>query len=141
MFRALSVLLLLAGILGADEIADRKAIDAIVESLSTPEVRSDPQHMVALTATDFDGNLDLIPVHSIWCELSCTNSRVRALKFVTPDVAVADGETTTGTGAMSGLVWSSRWLMILTRDATGWRISAIRSSGSPSFVRGNRLAG
>ena len=135
MWRALSVLLLAGGILSADDISDKKAIDAVIGSLFNPEVRSDPQRMAELTAPDFDGNLDLLPVRTVWCETSCESYRVRSVKLVTTDFAVVDGETTVGR------VWMSRWLMILKRDAaTGWRISFIRAYGPSPFVPGNRLA-
>jgi hypothetical protein len=141
MVRALSVLLLLGGILSADDISDRKAIDTIIGSLFSPQIRSNPQRMAELTTPDFDGDMDLIPVRTVWCETSCEGFKVRAVKFVTNDVAVVDGETTVGTGSLSTTVSLSQWLMILKRDATGWRISSIRYFGPPSFVRGNRLAG
>jgi hypothetical protein len=141
MMRALPILLLLGGILSADDISDRKAIDTIIGSLFSPQVRSDPQRMAQLTAPDFDGDINLLPVRTVWCETSCEGFKVRAVKFVTNDVAVLDGETTVGTGPFSTTVSLSQWLMILKRDATGWRISSIRYFGPPSFVRGNRLAG
>jgi hypothetical protein len=147
MARALSVLLLLGGILSADDLSDRKAIDSIIGSLLSPQVRSDPQRMAELTTPDVDGDLDLIPVRTVWCETSCESFKTRSVKFVTPDVAVVDGETTipallSGTASLSTTVSLAKWLMILKRDATvGWRISSIRYLGPPSFPRGNRLAG
>jgi hypothetical protein len=141
MLRALSVLLLLGGILSADDISDRKAIDAVIGSLFSPQVRSDPQRMAGLTTPDIDGDLDFIPVRTIWCETSCEGFSLRSIKFVTADVAVVDGETTVGTASLSGTVSLSKWLMILKRDAAGWRISSIRCFGPPSFMRGNRLPG
>ncbi len=140
MVRALSVLLLLGGILSADDISDRKAIDTIIDSLFSPQIRSNPQRMAELTTPDFDGDMDVIPVRTVWCETGCESFKTRSVKFVTADVAVVDGETTVGTGSLSTTVSLSQWLMILKRDATGWRISSIRYFGPPSFVRGNRLA-
>jgi hypothetical protein len=121
MLRAISVLLLLGGILSADEIADKKAINTAIGSLFSSKVRSDPERMSALKTTDFDGDLDSIPVRSVWCETDCEGFRVRSMKFVTPDVALVDGETTVG------MVSASTWLMILKRDASGWRISSVRA--------------
>lgn len=140
MVKALSVLLLLVllgGILFADDISDRKAIDTIIGSLFSRQVRSDPQRMAELKTPDFDGDLDLIPVRAVWCETSCEGFRTRAVKFVTTDVAVIDGETTISTGSLSGTVSLSKWLMILKRDGSGWRISSIRYLGSPSLPRAN----
>jgi hypothetical protein len=121
MFRAISVLLLVGGILSADDIADKKTINAVIGSLFNPRVRSDSNRMAALTTTDFDGDINLIPVRTVWCETDCESFRVRFMKFVTADVALVDGETTVG------MVSISKWLMILKRDAAGWRISSIRS--------------
>jgi hypothetical protein len=135
MFRVISVLLLACGILSADDIADRKTIDAVIGSLFNPQVRSDPSRMAALTTTDFDGDIDSIPVRTVWCETNCEGFRVRSLKFVTTDVALVDGETMLATVSMS------KWLMILKRDAGGWRISSIRTFGFPPLVRSKQLAG
>ena len=147
MARALSFLLLLGGILSADDLSDRKAIDTIIGSLFSPQVRSDPQRMAELTTPDVDGDLDLIPVRTAWCETSCESFRTRSVKFVAADVAVVDGETTRGAWLSGAVpfpttVSLAKWLMILKRDAaTGWRISSIRYLGPPSLPRGNRLAG
>ena len=140
MVRALPGLLLLGGILSADDISDRKAIDTIIGALYSPQVRSDPQRMAELKTADFDGDIDLLPVRSVWCETSCESFQVRATKFVTNDVAVIDGETTVGAGPLSSTVSLSQWLMILKRDATGWRISSIRYFDPQSLGRRNRLA-
>jgi hypothetical protein len=136
MWRTLSGLLLLGGILAADDLSDRKAIDAVIVSVFNPQVRSDPRRMAKLTGSDFDGNLDLLPVRTVWCETNCESYRVHSVKLVTTDVAVVDGESTVGN------VWVSRWLMVLKRDAPiGWRISLIRSFGPSPLLGGNRLAG
>jgi hypothetical protein len=131
MARALSVLLLLCGILSADDISDRKAIDTIIGSLLSPGVRSDPQRMAELTTPDLDGDLDSVPVHTVWCETSCESFSISSVKFVTTDVAVVDSETTIGTAFLPGTVSLSKWLIILKRGATGWRISSIRNLGPP----------
>ncbi len=141
MARALSVLLLLGGILSADTLSDRNAIDTIIGSLFSPLVRSNPQRMAELTTPDLDGDLDLIPVREVWCETSCQSFRIRSVKFVTTDVAVVDGETIMGTGSWSATVSLSKWLVILRRDANGWRISSVRNFGPPPFPRGNRIDG
>ena len=121
--------------MSADEMADRKAIDAAIGSLYAPQVRSDPKRMAELTASDFDGDLNSIPVRTVWCETSCAGFKVHALKFVTSDVAVVDGETTMGVVSMS------EWLMILKRDGLVWRISSVRSIGVSPFARANRRTG
>ena len=137
MLRTLSVLLLFGGIMSADDVSDRKVIDATVVLLFNPQVRSDPQRMAKLMASDFDGNFDLLPVRTVWCETSCESYKVRAVKSVSADVVVVDGES------MVANVWMSNWLMILKRDAAagGWRVSVIRSFGPSLFVGGNRPVG
>jgi hypothetical protein len=107
-------------------------INAAIGSLFVPQVRSDPKRMAELTATDFDGDLNSIPVRTVWCETDCEGFTVRFLKFVTSDVAIVDGETTMGAMSMS------EWLMILKRDGSEWRISSIRSFGLSPFARANR---
>jgi hypothetical protein len=123
--------------MSADDLSDRKVIDATVVLLFNPQVRSDPQRMVKLMAPDFEGNFDLLPARTVWCETNCESYKVRSVKLVTADVAVVDGES------MVGNVWMSKWLMILKRDAAagGWRVSLIRSFGPSPFVGGNRPVG
>jgi hypothetical protein len=133
MFRIVSVLLLAAGILKADEISDRKAVEAVIGSLFIPQVRSDVKRMAELTTADFDGDLSAIPVRTIWCETSCAGFKVRSLKFVTGDVVVVDGQTTMGAVPMSA------WLMILKRDAPAWRVSSFRLLDSMPVVRMSRF--
>ena len=47
---------------------------------------------------------------------------VAAVRFVTPDVAVVDGEYRTGADAR--LLWTT---LIVKRESSGWRIAAIRN--------------
>ena len=60
-------------------------------------------------------------------ETSARNPGVRAItiaavRFVTPDVAVVDGEYKTGTDARR--LWTT---LIVRREQRGWRIAAIRN--------------
>ena len=128
------ILLLLAPTLCADDSADIKAINATIGALYIPQVREDPKRMAEVTTPDFDGNLDSIPVHAVWCETSCVGFRVRSLKFITPGVAFVDGETTGSAFAIPA------WLMILKKDAAGWRISAFRALGSSPSGQSRLLA-
>jgi hypothetical protein len=121
MLKALAMLFLLAGIGWADEASDRKSIDGTIGALYLPQVRSDPQRMGELLTPDFDGDIDAIPVKRIWCETACAGFRLRSLKFVTPEVAVVDGETT------GEITSPSIWLMVLKRDGPGWRLALFRS--------------
>jgi uncharacterized protein (TIGR02246 family) len=51
---------------------------------------------------------------------------VEAVRFITPDVAVADGPYEIATGGAAGgrRMWTT---LVLVRTAEGWRISAIRN--------------
>lgn len=57
---------------------------------------------------------------------------IEAVRFVTPDVAIADGPYQIATGdATARRIWTT---LVLVRTADGWRISAIRNmtpTGSP----------
>jgi hypothetical protein len=57
--------------------------------------------MAELTTPDLDGDLDFIPVRTVWCETGCESFKTRSVKFVTADVAVVDGETTIDTVLLS----------------------------------------
>jgi hypothetical protein len=48
---------------------------------------------------------------------------IAAVRFVTPDVAIVDGEYRTGTDARQ--LWTT---LTVVRGAQGWRIAAIRNS-------------
>ena len=128
MLKALAMLFLLAGIGWADEAADRKSIEATMNALYLPQVRSDPQRMGRLLTPDFDGALDAIPVRRIWCETSCAGFKLRSLKFITPEVAIADGENTGDPMAPS-----AAWLMVLKKDGSEWRLAMLRPVGNPGF--------
>ena len=51
---------------------------------------------------------------------------IEAIRFVTPDVAIADGpyEIAAGGAAADGRMWTT---LVLVRTAAGWRIAAIRN--------------
>ena len=60
-------------------------------------------------------------------ETSARNPGIRAInvaavRFITPDVAIVDGEYKTGTDARQ--LWTT---LTVKRDARGWRIAAIRN--------------
>jgi hypothetical protein len=51
--------------------------------------------------------------------------RLESVRFLTPDVAIADGPYEIGNaGAATRRMWTS---IVLTRVADGWRIAAIRN--------------
>jgi uncharacterized protein (TIGR02246 family) len=50
---------------------------------------------------------------------------VSAVRFITPDVAIADGPYEIGTGANVRRMWTT---IVLTRERNGWRIAAIRNA-------------
>jgi hypothetical protein len=55
---------------------------------------------------------------------------IAAVRFVTPDVAIVDGEYKTGTDAR--LVWTT---LTVKRDGRGWKIAAIRNIAPTGSTR------
>ena len=55
---------------------------------------------------------------------------IAAIRFVTPDVAIVDGEYRTGTDARQ--LWTT---LIVKRVAAGWRISAIRNAAPTASTK------
>ena len=56
--------------------------------------------------------------------------RIEAVRFITVDVAIADGpyEIETAAGAPTRNMWTS---IVLARGPSGWRITAIRNMATP----------
>lgn len=55
--------------------------------------------------------------------------RVEAIRFVTADVAIADGPYEIEAGASTRQMWTS---VVLVREPSGWRIAAIRNMAPTS---------
>ena len=115
--------------------SDDAAVRDIVRRYTEARELNDPKAIAAL----FTDDADQYTTSGDWrrgisqlvkgmLETSARNPGVRAItiaavRFVTPDVAVVDGEYKTGTGARP--LWTT---LIVKRVASGWRIAAIRNA-------------
>ena len=128
-----------AEVLAAGQSAPRGSDDAavrdIVRRYTQARELNDPKAIEALFTDDADqyttsgdwrrGRLALVKG---MLDTSARNPGTRAItiaavRFVTPDVAIVDGEYRTGTDARR--LWTT---LIVKRVAAGWRISAIRNA-------------
>jgi len=115
--------------------SDEAAVRDIVRRYTQARELNDPKAIQAL----FTDDADQYTTSGEWrrgvsalikgmLETSARNPGTRAItiaavRFVTPDVAIVDGEYKTGTDARP--LWTT---LIVTRVAAGWRISAIRNA-------------
>ena len=118
----------------AANAADEVAVRDVVQRYTQARELSDPKAIEALFTADADqyttggewrrGMSQLIKG---MLETSARNPGARAIavaavRFITPDVAIVDGEYKTGTDARQ--LWTT---LTVKRDARGWRIAAIRN--------------
>jgi uncharacterized protein (TIGR02246 family) len=114
--------------------ADEAAVRDIVRRYTQARELNEPKAIEALFTADADqytsagewrrGTQALIKGMQ---DTSARNPGVRAItiaavRFITPDVAIVDGEYKTGTDARP--LWTT---LTVTRDGRGWRIAAIRN--------------
>jgi uncharacterized protein (TIGR02246 family) len=126
----------------APAAADETAVRDIVRRYTQARELSDPKAIEALFTDDADqyttsgdwrrGKAQLVKG---MLDTSARNPGVRAItiaavRFVTPDVAIVDGEYQTGTDARQ--LWTT---LIVRRVAGGWRIAAIRNAAPTSATR------
>ena len=128
--RPLLLLLFFAASLPADEAADRAAIEATVRALNEAAT---PQAMAALFTADAEpAEIDaLFRRHQALVDLARTpmsevalpHVGVRAIRFITQEVALADAADT-----QHGSLGVKRIgiLFVLRRDGARWRIAAAR---------------
>ncbi|MGE0816641.1 MAG: SgcJ/EcaC family oxidoreductase [Vicinamibacterales bacterium] len=130
---------------GDDEAAVRALVDRYVEARAL----EDPAAVEALFTADADqyttsgewrrGRAAIVAgtARSSAQNPGTRRIRIDALRFVTRDVAIADGPyeiTTPGTATPARRMWTS---IVVVRTARGWRISAIRNmvpTGATSTV-------
>jgi uncharacterized protein (TIGR02246 family) len=114
--------------------ADEPAVRDVVRRYTQARELSDPKAIEALFTADADqyttggewrrGMAQLVKG---MLETSARNPGTRAIaiaavRFVTPDVAIVDGEYKTGTDARR--LWTT---LTVKRDGRGWKIAAIRN--------------
>ena len=123
-----------AGAQPAAPAADEAAVREIVRRYTEARELSDPKAIEALFTADADqyttggewrrGMAQLVKG---MIETSARNPGTRAIaiaavRFVTPDVAIVDGEYKTGTDARR--LWTT---LFVKRDGRTWKIAAIRN--------------
>jgi uncharacterized protein (TIGR02246 family) len=114
--------------------ADEAAVRAIVERYTSARELNDPRAIAALFTADADQftssgewrrGVDALVKGMI--ETSARNPGVRAItiaavRFVTPELAIVDGDYKTGTSNQR--LWTT---IVVKREPAGWRIAGIRN--------------
>ena len=113
---------------------DEAAVRDIVQRYTRARELNDPKAIEALFTPDADQYTSsgewrrgLPALVKGMLATSATNPGVRAItiaavRFVTPDVAIVDGEYKTGTNSQP--LWTT---LVVKREAKGWRIAGIRN--------------
>ena len=114
--------------------ADDAAVRDIVQRYTQAREANDPKAIEALFTADADQYTSagewrrgLPALVKGMLATSASNPGIRAItvqavRFVTPDVAIVDGEYRTGTDTQR--LWTT---LIVKREAKGWRIAGIRN--------------
>ena len=126
----------------AANASDEAAVRDIVRRYTEARELSDPKAIEAL----FTADADQYTTSGEWrrgmsqmvkgmLETSARNPGARvitiaAVRFLTPDVAIVDGEYKTGTDAR--LVWTT---LTVKRDGRAWKIAAIRNIAPTATTR------
>jgi uncharacterized protein (TIGR02246 family) len=118
---------------------DEAAIRAVIKAFIDTREANDPKGLSALLTDDVDqqqtsGNVrrgrEAVVTGSMATQQSTGGRRtitVDSLRFVTPDVAIADGRYDS-VGRLDGSDQRMLTSMVLRREGGGWRIAAIRNS-------------
>jgi uncharacterized protein (TIGR02246 family) len=116
--------------------ADEKAVRDVIAKYMEARALRDPRAIEQVFTVDADqqttsgewrrGRAEIVPGT---LESSQRNAGTRAIKvetvrFVTSDVAIADGPYEIGEGAAARRMWTT---IVVTRTRDGWRIAAIRN--------------
>ncbi len=140
---ACSALLLAVGVMAAvsaqgDRAADEAAIRAVIQAFLDTREKNDAAGLAALLTPDVDqrqtsGNMrtgrDAVVSGSLTTQQSTGGRRtisVDSLRFVGPDVAIADGRYDS-VGRADGTDQRMLTSMVLRREAGAWKIAAIRN--------------
>lgn len=114
--------------------ADEAAVRDIVQRYTEAREANDPKAIELLFTADADQYTSagewrrgLPAVVKGMLATSASNPGIRAItvqavRFVTPDVAIVDGEYRTGTATQR--LWTT---LVVRREAKGWRIAGIRN--------------
>jgi uncharacterized protein (TIGR02246 family) len=122
--------------------ADEAAVRDIVQRYTQARALNDPKAIEPIFTLDADQYTSagewrrgLPALVKGMLETSARNPGVRAItiqavRFVTPDVAIVDGEYRTGTDSQR--LWTT---LVVQREAKGWRIAAIRNMAPTGQTR------
>jgi uncharacterized protein (TIGR02246 family) len=137
---ALLICVATAGAVSAqgDRSADEAAVRAVIQAFLDTREKNDAAGLAALLTADVDqrqtsGNMrsgrDAVVAGSLATQQSTGGRRtitVDALRFVGPDVAIADGRYDS-LGRADGTDQRMLTSMVLRREGGGWKIAAIRN--------------
>jgi len=121
--------LLLAGVLAADEAADRRAIEDVIDRLNNSDMRAE----LFATGTDVAAELRrlekvrcIFPGQpKVWSEVPSPRFTRPAVQFITPQVAVADFDYLQfGSPAAA---FKTPVVAVLKREGAEWKIATLRA--------------
>jgi uncharacterized protein (TIGR02246 family) len=122
----------------AERAADEKAIRGVIQAFLDTREKNDAAGLAALLTADVDqqqtsGNTrrgrDAVVTGSLSTQQSTGGTRtitVESLRFVSPDVAIADGRYDS-IGRADGTDQRMLTSMVLRREGGAWKIAAIRN--------------
>jgi hypothetical protein len=125
--------LVFAAIGWSDERTDRRAIQSVVEALNAGQAGEGQKHVANLFTGDADNQLDrlsdldrrMLPSsHKPWSEVTIPRVVVQSIRLITKDVALVDAANTQYGSTV--LVRRVPLLMVMRREAKGWRIASLR---------------
>ena len=123
---------------GADHAADEKAIKAVIQGFLDARDANDPARLAAILTADVDQQQtsgatrrgrDAVVSGSLETQRSTGGRRtitVDSVRFIAPDVAIADGRYDS-LGRADGTDVHMLTSMVLRREAGAWKIAAIRN--------------
>ncbi|MGO9257493.1 MAG: hypothetical protein ACLQU1_14450 [Bryobacteraceae bacterium] len=128
---------LLAGVLWADEAADRRAIESVIAQLNHAEERPD----LFAAGTDVPAelrrleraNCNTVDSSGIWTEVTRPKFTHPTVQFITPDVALADLENVQYGSIVPAI--RAPIVVILKREAGQWKIAALRVTAACFAMR------
>jgi uncharacterized protein (TIGR02246 family) len=128
-------------ILAAQSAVSSSAAESAVRAVVQRYVDAREQRDPAATASLFTADADQITTSGDWrrgrerlvqgtLESSTQNPGTRTItvssvRFITPDVAIADGPYNIGSGVNVRRMWTT---IVVRRERDGWRIAAIRNA-------------
>ena len=124
-----TIAFLLAGAVRADEAADRKAIEGVMDALN----RAGERHSLFEAGVDVDKELkrldapgcDLLEHPKVWNELPPSRFNLEGVQFLAADMALADVRYTQHPTPMATI--RTPLVVILKREGGEWKIATLRA--------------